>query len=407
MKRWLSMVLAMAMLGCLASCTPNGTADGSSNITSSKDKVSSGLAASGDGSSDESSTSSGLLSEPISSKPTSSNPSSAATSSTAADYFDVDAEVARRGLSKNADVSVCFKEGVKGYIVNGGPYKVDEATLVRLTKSEVKGNGSVKWAKFSKMGASTGNTDLFDGVVPVSKLHDPIFMSTALPSELQTYMDWRINATNMALPISEYKKAISIGAVYKAKGAVIPDDAEITLCLGKIMLVAYTEEKGWFMADQMTYPSNPMFFYLPWEVGSAKIPESIRSNKTDHVEIKLTGAMLNGNYGKDKFSQEVQDKIDECVVHYWGNNWIGNVIDIKGVVAGHYAWIKEEEYVGKVVAAVGVDFKRPDYSGTQAFSGRNYKLTTEPRLIFGHNVGPKAYDEIMDTEKVQQLLGLK
>ena len=408
MKRLFALILAVALvLGCLASCTPNGTANGSSNITSSKDKVSSGLVASGDGSSDESSTSSGLLSEPTSSKPTSSNPSSAATSSTAADYFDVDAEVARRGLNKNQDVSVCFKEGVKGYIVNGGPYKVDEATLVRLTKSEVKGNGSVKWAKFSKMGASTGNPDLFDGIVPVSKLKDPIFMSTALPSELQTYMDWRINATNMALPISEYKKAISIGAVYKAKGAVIPDDAEITLCLGKIMLVAYTEEKGWFMADQMTYPSNPMFFYLPWEVGSAKIPESIRSNKTDHVEIKLTGAMLNGNYGKDKFSQEVQDKIDECVVHYWGNNWIGNVIDIKGVVAGHYAWIKEEEYVGKVVAAVGVDFKRPDYSGTQAFSGRNYKLTTEPRLIFGHNVGPKAYDEIMDTEKVQQLLGLK
>ncbi len=429
MKRWLSMVLAMVMLFGLVSCAPNDTASGSSNITSSKDKVSSGLVASGDGSSDESATSSGLLSELISSTLPSSNGSdtssnnpassntissrpntssnSGTSSSTTADFFDVDAEVARRGLNKNQDVSVCFKEGEKGYIVNGGPYKVDEATLVRLTKSEVKGNGSVKWAKFSKMGASTGNTDLFDGIVPVSKLHDPIFMSTALPSELQTYMDWRINATNMALPISEYKKAISIGAVYKAKGAVIPDDAEITLCLGKIMLVAYTEERGWFMADQMTYPTNPMFFYLPWEVGSAKIPSSIRSNKTDHVEIKLTGAMLNGNYGKENFSQEVQDKIDECVVHYWGNNWIGNVIDIKGVVAGHYAWIKEEEYVGKVVAAVGVDYKRPDGSGLQAFSGRNYKLTTEPRLIFGHNVGPKAYDEIMDTEKVQQLLGLK
>ena len=417
MKRIISVIVAVVLLvGCFASCAPNDTADSSSKGASSKSVSSvssSSELVSGNGASSEllssNDVSSGALSSllPSSNATSSSASSSKVTSSTStANYFDVDAEVARRGMSKSQDVSVCFKTGVAGYIINGGPYKVDEATLVRLTQTPVAGNGSVKWKSYSEMGKSM-NPDTFDGIVPVSKLHDPIFMSTALPSELQTYMDWRINATNMALPIDEYRRAVSIGAVYKAKGAVIPDDAEITLCLGKIMLVAYTEEKGWFMADQMDYPSNPMFFYLPWEVGSAKIPESIRSNKTDHVEIKLTGAMLNGNYGKDKFSQEVQDKIEECVVHYWGNNWIGNVIDIKGVVAGHYAWIKEEEYVGKVVAAVGVDFKRPDYSGTQAFSGRNYKLTTEPRLIFGHNVGPKAYDEIMDTEKVQQLLGLK
>ena len=59
------------------------------------------------------------------------------------------------------------------------------------------------------------------------------------------------------------------------------------------------------------------------------------------------------------------------------------------------------------VAAIGADWRTAKGEISQAFSGYNYKLTTEPRLIFGHNVGPNAYDEIMDTDKVQQLLGLK
>ena len=71
------------------------------------------------------------------------------------------------------------------------------------------------------------------------------------------------------------------------------------------------------------------------------------------------------------------------------------------------AWIKEPEYVGKVVAAIGADWRTAESKVSQAFSGRNYKLTTEPRLIFGHNVGPKAYDTVMDTETVQRLFGLK
>ena len=419
MKRWLSMVLAMAMLGCLASCTPNGTANGSSNITSSKDKVSSGLVASVDGSSDESSTSSGLLSEPTSSQPTSSNTisskpntssNSGTSSSTTADFFNVDAEVARRGLNKNQDVSICFKEGVKGYIVNGGPYKVDEATLVRLTKSEVKGNGSVKWKNYSELGASTGNTDLFDGIVPVSKLKDPIFMSAALPSELQTYMDWRINATNMYKAESKYRKLVAIGAIYKEKDTVLPDDAEITVCLGRITLLARTQEKGWFIADDMKYPADPKhIYYLPWTLedilGNLKLPANRLSKKSDHIEIKLTGAMLNGTYN---VPDEHKSEVEGSVLHFWGTNWtFDDGSEVQGCVAGYVAWIKEPEYVGKVVAAVGADWRTSDSQVSQALSGMNYKLTTEPRLIFGHNVGPKAYDEIMDTEKVQQLLGLK
>ena len=438
MKKTLALILAAALvLSCLASCSPNDTADGSSKSNSSKDKVSSGLVASGDASSgdessDESATSSGLISEiisslmpssngsgtssgnPHSSTATSSKPnsssSSASSSVTADGYIDIDAEVARRGLNKSSDISVCFQEGAKGYIINGGPYKVDEATLVRLTKSEVKGNGSVKWKSFSKMGSSTGNKDPFEGVVPVSKLKDPVFMSTALPSELQTYMTARINATNMYEKDTKFKKLVAIGAIYKEKNTILPDNAEITVCLGKITLLARTEQKGWFAANVMAHPAAPDKIYpLPWSLehtlGATSIPSNRIKTYSDHVEIKLTGAMLNGTYN---VPAGYKDQVEGSVLHFWGNNWtFTDGSKVQGCVAGYVAWIKEPQYVGKVVAAVGADWRTSNNEISQAFSGMNYKLTTEPRLVFGHNVGPKAYDEIMDTEKVQQLLGLK
>ncbi len=403
MKRMIFAAVAVAvLLSCFGACASEDTATSSSKSSSDKKGSSSQTSAAVDASSES------LSSELASSEPTSSELASSEPSSK---YLDIDAEVKRLGLSVDADVSACFKNDAEGYIINGGTYKVDAETLVRLTKVHVEGNGSVKWKDHNTMGGTTGNTDLFDGVVPVSKLKDPVFMSTALPSELETYMSYRVNATNMYPAETKYRRLVSIGAIYKENNTVLPDDAEITICLGRIVLLARTEEKGWFIADDKVHPDAPKkIFYLPWSLehtlGTSTIPSDRIKTYSDHVEIKMTGAMLNGTYN---VPDNYKDKVEGSVLHFWGKNWtFTDGSKVQGCVAGFTAWIKESEYVGKVGVAVGADWRvSAGGSTSQAFSGMNYILTTEPRMMFGHNVGPKAYDTIMDTDKVQQLLGLK
>ncbi len=433
MKRMISVILAaLLVLACFGGCASEDTATSSSKDTatsSSKKPGSSTVAGvSGDASSSKNDTSSSQSEDASSdassaeqssgavSGTESSRPSSAPSSTASIKYFDVDAEVRRQGKTVSDDVSACFKKDVEGYIINGGTYKVDAETLVRLTKTPVKGTGSVKWRSYNKLGTTTGNTDLFDGIVPVSKLHDPIFMSTALPSEITTHMDFRVNATNMAPAEQKWRKLLAIGAIYKEKDTVLPDDAEITICLGRVVLLGRTEEKGWFIANDMAHPAAPKhIYYLPWDLehtlGTGTIPSDRIKTYSDHVEIKLTGAMLNGHFysaGKENAYNNNKDKIEGSVLHFWGTNWtFADGSKVQGCVVGIQAWIKEPEYVGKVALAIGADWRPANNQALQCFSGMNYKLTTEPRLAIGHNVGPKAYDTIMDTDKVQQLLGMK
>ena len=376
MKRWICIAAALVLLmGCFTACDSNDTADASSQS------------------------------------------SSAAASSKEAfvpdyevpeGYCDVNAAIINAGASRGGDVSEYFDPDAEGYAIYNGTYMVNAEVLERLTQVPVVGDGQVMWSDFEMLDLSANNPDPFTGRIPVSKLHDPVYMSMALPSELQTYLSKRINASNMAPADAKYRKLVAIGAVYKEKDAVIPDDAEITVCIGKIQLLINTEADGWFVADEMAHPNNPMIYYLPWslegEVDTVKLANSsFMTTYDDHIEIKLKGSMLNGTYN---VPDEYKKQVEGSVLHFWGTNWQGDGSTVKGCVSGYTAWIKEPEYVGKVVATIGADWRTDENKISQAFSGHNYKLTTEPRLIFGHNVGPKAYDTVMDSKKVQQLLGL-
>ncbi len=341
--------------------------------------------------------------QPVSSEPSVSSASDIVDAETG--YLNIDKLVAFLGKKSSENVSDCFREDAAGYIVNDGPYLVDAATLVRLTEAKVIGTGSVKWIDFRVLDQSAGHPDPFDGVIPVSKLSDPVFCAMNLPSELTTYMSFRINAANMYPADSQYKKLLTIGAIYKEKNTVLPDDAEITVCLGKIQLLLCDEASGWHIANEMAHPASPnKLYYLPWPLentlGTLTLPKDRLVDQGSYIEIHLTGADLNGSRGKDKGA-------DGMVLHFWGTNSFQDGDTVQGMVAAYTAWIKEPEMVGKVAATVGADWRTADGTVRQAMSGRNYKLTTEPRLIFAHNVGPNAYDTVMDTDKVQTLLGLK
>ena len=376
MRKWLSLLTVAVMLfGCLASCKPaDDTADksgqgASSQAGSSKDTY-----------------------VPYYEVPEG--------------YCDVNMAIREAGASTGWDVSEYFDPDAKGYAIYDGTYMVNAETLRRLTEVPVVGDGDVIWTDFKIIG---DNPDPFIGYIPVEKLHDPVYMSMHLPSELQTYMFDRINPSNMGAAHESFTKLMTIGAIYKAAGAEIPDDAEITLCIGKTSLFLRTEEQGWFIAKQTAKPSKPENLYpLPWEgkAGIARITPSRVVEYEDHYEVKLLGSMLNGTYKGLQFNSK-GEKIDEACLHFWGGNNTVEGGKIQGMVGGFEAWIKEEEYVGKIVAAVGADWRTAEGKISQAFSGYNYVLTTEPRLVFGHTVGPNSYDTLMDTDLIQQWLGLK
>ena len=78
-----------------------------------------------------------------------------------------------------------------------------------------------------------------------------------------------------------------------------------------------------------------------------------------------------------------------------------------GIASSYVVWVKEPEWSGYLTADIGADIRNSERTYCQqAFTGINYEITTQPRVIAGHNVGPNRYDTIMDSATVQQLLGI-
>ncbi len=324
----------------------------------------------------------------------------------ALDYANVDSVFAGSGLTMTDDVSSVFNKNASSYLINGGtaeePYLVDAETIRMLTTVPVTGTGYVKWINFDERGATLGNTDRFNGVVPVSKLSDPVFMAMNLPAETTFHMvtqDNRINPINMSPLVAEHTNMVSIGAIYKNDDYVggIADDDKITVCISNMQLLVKTTAEDWHAAIKMNYPTNPRLYPLPWKEGASLDFDYV--DKGTYAEYTITGAMLNG----------VETGTEAATLHFWSDKyWFDSGADIQGCVGSYVVWVKDAEDVGKVVATIGVDV-RTDTStdADQAFAGYGHTITSEPRLVLGHNVGPKAYDTVMNTNKVQQLLGLK
>ena len=330
-------------------------------------------------------------------------------------YFDVSAASKVTPIGK--DASRLFPTDAPGYYISEGIFDVDADTMRRVIESPHAGNGAIKWLYFSAENYAD-HPDQYDGILPISRMNDPLYVRMCMPNESASYMGnagdaeeepkGRIHASNLFELTDRYINALPIGAVYANPQKDIPDDAQITLCFGKITLAARTKDSdGWFVASQID--CKPVNIYpLPWQlendenpVKSYRLPDDNVQWVDDHYEIKLTGADIKGT----KFSDE---RVVSSVLHFWGTFfYFEKGSDVLGILASYTVWVKEPEWSGCLTADIGADIRGADGYCQQAFTGNNHVITNEPRVVYGHNVGPKAYDTVMDSPKVCELIGLK
>ena len=333
-------------------------------------------------------------------------------------YFDVSAAMSASPCHPEDDRDF-FPEpdGFAGYYIEKGVCVLDADTMYRVLKYPFKGDGAIKWQYFSAPDYMK-NPDQYDGILPISKMNDPLYVKMCVPNETASYMGTagrtgvepkgRINASNLYELTDRYFNALSIGAIYANPERELPDDAQITLCFGKIRLCARTKDSdGWFLADEAD-PMPKNIYPLPWQlendpnpVKAHKIADSDIVHTGDHVEIRLKGADLKGTGFGD-------DRVTGSILHFWGKFFtFEKGSDVLGVAASYTVWVKEPEWSGKLTAAIGTDIRGEGGYCQQAFTGINFKVTDQPRVVYGHNVGPKRYDEVMDSQKVCKLMGIK
>ena len=156
----------------------------------------------------------------------------------------------------------------------------------------------------------------------------------------------------------------------------------------------------------MPRPYNCLY-YLPWTLGDKLGVYEVTDRVTifdDHAEIKLYGRDLNATDAK-----AISDEVQQCVYHYWGSKYYFDCSgsEVLGIACSYKIWVKEDSASEYLVASIGADWRDSNESALQAFAGKKYAVGTTPTTLVGHNVPLSQYREVMDSEKVQEILGIK
>ena len=389
------------------------------------------------------------------------------------EYYNVDAAFASSGMSMTADVSSCFPATAQGYSINGGtadkPYLVDTETLVRLTEKPVTGTGYVKWAKFALRKEQSGIEKAITGVIPVSKLHDPVYMEMALPSDGEFFwcdfsmdnsgprrngsLKWnnRKNGFNMLQPRSGHLNMINMGAFYLNYDEEPPaQNASITICVKNMKMFVHVKgdpATKWTLMSNRAVPSAGQLgnkVAISWSGGNLNV-RSQYTAYSDHAELALKGSDL---WSDDDWKDNPNHQF---LIHFWDSQitfasiGISDPSTVDGIVCSYVAWVKEPEMANKLLATVGADVRpglwpenyndwqavlngtltKNPYKPTgasqsslgdttwngsttnQVMASRGALVPATPTVIFCHNVYPSIYDTVVDTDTVQKLLGLK
>lgn len=272
----------------------------------------------------------------------------------------------------------------------------EETEVLELTREEILSSQTsdfsegmqVKWDGYRQRTLS-----VHDGIIPITKLSEPIYLSMNLPSE--TRSDDMINGgrdngyiTSKMQP--NHSIIQGIGSIYKTSGEALPES--FTLCLGKIKTFAYMKSvDNWVMVDEQAYPTGVYLYKLPWTEHASKKCENIQKYD-DHIEISLTA-----------------EEFESYVLHFWGKMTPVNRDDILYVACAYDFWIKETGYDGRFTATIGIDAK--DSKGSQAsikqlFTGRGLSVTSERRTHWGQTIPNDEYKTIRDGMVLTILYGM-
>lgn len=301
------------------------------------------------------------------------------------------------------DCSTYFSDKSKGYIVNDGVYCVDNETANRLASADVVGNGVIKCKDFKLYYIGRFTSKPMDGTIPVSKLKDPLYTSMNLPHEAENIDVEKRNALNMNAASDKYQSCNAMGAICLTSGRTIGDDEYVTFCFGRAAMAVKTTDRDWYLAQDEIYPVDERYIYdFPWLSGDDhhyRLGDECVRKYADHVEVTVKGSYFNHGVGTGA---------QQGVLHYWNRAYQipGGGGNLLGMAVMFNIWVKDPQYSGKFNTAPSADFYGTIESG-QVYEGRNYTITDSPRAMVGHNVGNADYDEIMNSDKVQQLFGMK
>ena len=267
----------------------------------------------------------------------------------------------------------------------------------------------------------------------------------------------RTNGFNMLQIREDHINMSNMGAFYLNYGEAPPAlTSPITLCVKDMKMFVHKQgdpADQWILMDYQDVPTKGTIgnkVAISWSGGNQYIYDQW-SKVGDHCELALTGNDL--WTGDDDWKDNANH---QSLIHLFGGQIPFASIgvepeEVDGVLCSYVAWVKEPDMANKLLATTGADVRpglwpenyldwqavlagtlqknhfkptTPDgytsdprnlpgdttWNGTttnQVMGSRAVCLTSTPRVVFSHNIYPSLYDQIVDTNTLQKLLGLK
>ena len=261
---------------------------------------------------------------------------------------------------------------------------VEEPKQIQLSSSEILSasdsnyniNDTLIWSGYTHH----SKKDTYDGIVPVEKLDDPVYLSMALPSESQSDYMKSIDRNNGHIigdtSSPETVQVLGIGALYQTSDTTLPDT--FSVYLGKMKTYAYSlSQQQWILINSVPHPSGAYIYTLPWTTTKATRCNNVESTN-DYLKINLSSSEFSGN-----------------VLHFWSSCVPINKNDYLYYACAYDFWV-DEQVQGKITATNGIDCKDAKGQKTiiQLYSSRGMAGETYPKTLWGHNVPISEYDNL-------------
>lgn len=286
------------------------------------------------------------------------------------------------------DDSDYFKED-KQYEANRGVFQLDKNTLLHNIKTKnITGTGSLKYKAY--------NYKNNDGIIPIKKIKDNVFLSMNLPSDGNTYMINRINGNLISPNLSEDDINIhAIGAVYKNSDLDLPET--FNLYLGKIKLFGYRQTTGhWEILKEDSVPAAIRRYKLPWTTNESYDVDYIFDENKQMYKITLT---------KEDFS--ANENAEGYVLHFWGNNYVlttEDYTDITKLASCMECMVEStsnQNISSQFLGVCAIDRTQSSQTFQVGYS-RNVAINNYVTKIWFHNVNNTEYD-LLETSQLDKL----